>query len=48
MADSIKRSPGGIDDTDALRRLDKLIGYVSGDYNDLGDVRRDQEGARRR
>ena len=31
-----------------MRRLDELIGYVSGDYNDAGHVRLDQEGARRR
>jgi len=35
VEDSIQRS-GGIDDQDALRRLTALLGYVSGDYKDLG------------
>jgi glucose-6-phosphate 1-dehydrogenase len=35
MQDSIQQS-GGIDDPDALRRLDELTVYVSGDYKDLG------------
>ena len=34
VENSIKQSPGGIDDKDALRRLDELIVYVNGDYND--------------
>ena len=35
MENSIQQSPGGIDDKDAMRRLDELIRYVSGDYNDV-------------
>ena len=33
MEDSVKQSTG-IDDKDAMRRLDELTSYVSGDYND--------------
>jgi len=33
MEDSIEQS-GGIDDQSAMRRLDSLISYVSGDYKD--------------
>jgi len=33
MEDSVRQS-GGIDDKDAMRRLDELTRYVSGDYND--------------
>jgi glucose-6-phosphate 1-dehydrogenase len=50
VENSIQQSPGGIDDQDAMRRLDGLIVYVSGDYNDpktfasikmaLGDAKR--------
>ncbi len=35
MENSIQQSPGGIDDKDAMRRLDELTCYVSGDYNNL-------------
>src|SRR5208282_6204481 len=35
VQNSIQQSPGGIDDKDAMRRLDELIRYVSGDYNDV-------------
>jgi len=35
MENSVQQSPGGIDDKDAMRRLDALTTYVSGDYNDL-------------
>jgi glucose-6-phosphate 1-dehydrogenase len=50
VENSVEQSPGGIDDKDAMRRLDELIVYVSGDYNDaktfglikqaLGDAKR--------
>jgi glucose-6-phosphate 1-dehydrogenase len=35
VENSIQQSPGGIDDKVAMRRLDELICYVSGDYNSL-------------
>jgi glucose-6-phosphate 1-dehydrogenase len=35
MENSVAQSPGGIDDKDAMRRLDELTIYVSGDYNDV-------------
>ena len=35
MENSVQQSPGGIDDKDAMRRLDELTSYVSGDYNNL-------------
>ena len=35
MENSVEQSPGGIDDKEAMRRLDDLTAYVSGDYNDV-------------
>ena len=36
VTDSIKRSMGGLDDQQALKRLLSRLDYISGDYNDPG------------
>ena len=47
VEDSVPHS-GGIDDPARAPSFDNCSVYVSGDYKDAGDVRRDQEGARLR
>ena len=49
MEDSVKQSTG-IDDPDAMRRLDEMTCYVSGDYNDqatFGRIKEALGGAKR-